>query len=498
MASYQIKQSSTAYPLVFLMVDSTDHVTGKTGLTPTVTLSKAGGSFASPAGAVSEISAGWYKVAGNATDTGTLGPLALHATGTAADPTDMLYEVVAHDVQDTVRLGLTALPNVASGSAGAIPTVGTGTAQISVSSGQVILQSGTGTGQLSFTSGVVKADMTAILATTLTETSGLLAGGFKKFFNVATPTGTLNSIPDAVAGATGGLFIAGTNAATTITTSLTTTFTGNLTGSVASVSGAVGSVTGAVGSVTGAVGSVTGNVGGNVVGTVASVVGAVGSVTGNVGGNVVGTVASVVGNVGGVAGTTQTFDALQTALNSAHGSGSWATATSVTVSDKTGFSLSASGLAAISAWTVNITGTLSGNVGGIAGTTTTLDALQTALNSAHGSGSWATATGFSTLDAAGVRTAVGLGSANLDTQFAALPTAAAVATAVFTTAMTEAYAADGSTFTLAQGMYMIFSTLAQFSITSTTLTTYKLDGTTPALVFTLDSATDPTSRTRAA
>lgn len=71
-------------------------------------------------------------------------------------------------------------------------------------------------------------------------------------------------LPSATAGATGGLFIAGTNAATTITTGLTTTFTGNLTGSV-------GSVTGAVGSVTGAVGSVTGNVGGNVTGSVGSV-----------------------------------------------------------------------------------------------------------------------------------------------------------------------------------------------------------------------------------
>ena len=40
---------------------------------------------------------------------------------------------------------------------------------------------------------------------------------------------------DAVPGATGGHFIAGTNAATTVTTALTTTFTGNLTGSVATV-----------------------------------------------------------------------------------------------------------------------------------------------------------------------------------------------------------------------------------------------------------------------
>jgi len=41
-------------------------------------------------------------------------------------------------------------------------------------------------------------------------------------------------LPSATAGATGGLFIAGTNAATTVTTSFTTTFTGNLTGSVGS------------------------------------------------------------------------------------------------------------------------------------------------------------------------------------------------------------------------------------------------------------------------
>lgn len=39
------------------------------------------------------------------------------------------------------------------------------------------------------------------------------------------------------------------------------------------------------------------------------------------------------------------------------------------------------------------------------------------LGTAHGAGSWETATGFSTLDANGVRTAVGLASANMDTQF---------------------------------------------------------------------------------
>lgn len=51
--------------------------------------------------------------------------------------------------------------------------------------------------------------------------------------------------------------------------------------------------------------------------------------------------------------------------------------------------------------------------------TDTLEAIRD-----RGDAAWATATGFSTLDAAGVRTAVGLASANLDTQIGTLATAA--------------------------------------------------------------------------
>jgi hypothetical protein len=106
---------------------------------------------------------------------------------------------------------------------------------------------GTGTGEIDITSGVVKSNVAQFLGTAITETSGQIAAAFTKFFNKSSPTGTINSIPDAVAGAANGLFIAGTNAATTVTTAFTTTFTGNLTGSVASVTGAVGSVTGNIG-----------------------------------------------------------------------------------------------------------------------------------------------------------------------------------------------------------------------------------------------------------
>ncbi len=78
-----------------------------------------------------------------------------------------------------------------------------------------------------------------------------LANGSSGFSNiyaaVDTEIGAIKTktdfLPSATAGAAGGLFIAGTNAATTITTGLTTTFTGNLTGSVGSVTGSVATLT---------------------------------------------------------------------------------------------------------------------------------------------------------------------------------------------------------------------------------------------------------------
>jgi hypothetical protein len=80
---------------------------------------------------------------------------------------------------------------------------------------------------------VTNANFVQYLGAALGGTAALVAAAITKFFNIATPTGTINSLPDAVPGATNGVFIAGTNAATTVTTSLTTTFTGNLTGTVA-------------------------------------------------------------------------------------------------------------------------------------------------------------------------------------------------------------------------------------------------------------------------
>ena len=91
------KQSSTNYPMNFFMADSGDHIAGKTGLEPTVTISKNGSSFTSPDGAVTEIGNGWYSLAGNATDRNTLGEFLLHAEATGADPADEKYTIESHD-----------------------------------------------------------------------------------------------------------------------------------------------------------------------------------------------------------------------------------------------------------------------------------------------------------------------------------------------------------------------------------------------------------------
>ncbi len=99
---------STARNRPILMVDSADHVTGKTGLTLTITVSKDGAAFATITPTVTELSSGWYNLALTTTHTNTLGALALHITSTGADPTDLADEV------------LTALPGDADANVAAI------------------------------------------------------------------------------------------------------------------------------------------------------------------------------------------------------------------------------------------------------------------------------------------------------------------------------------------------------------------------------------------
>jgi hypothetical protein len=84
----------------------------------------------------------------------------------------------------------------------------------------------------------------------------------------------------------------------------------------------------------------------------------------------------------------------------------------------------------------------------------------------------------------------------IDSNAVAASAASEIATAVYTGQMTEAYRAAGVAPTLAQAMFELVAHMGDSSISGTTKTLKKIDGTT-AKTFTLDSSTAPTSITEA-
>lgn len=102
-----ITQYST-YPRAFFMKDAADPTVGKTGLTITLTISKAGAAFAAPAGSIAEIGSGWYKVTLTNVDTNTAGDLLYHATASGADDTDFTDQVMSQEQADAIHIGSTA------------------------------------------------------------------------------------------------------------------------------------------------------------------------------------------------------------------------------------------------------------------------------------------------------------------------------------------------------------------------------------------------------
>lgn len=184
---------------------SADHVSPATGKTIAVVISKNGAAFANPsAGATNatEIASGWYYVDLSTTDTGTAGPLIVRGTCSGVDD----VEPPGFNVVNAHNAGFDGVPSVTAGASTGLPLAVdssgrvdvlkiNGTSQTARDIGaSVLLSAGTGAGQLDFTSGVVKANLAQILGTALTETSGLLAAAFKKFFNIATPASTMDSL----------------------------------------------------------------------------------------------------------------------------------------------------------------------------------------------------------------------------------------------------------------------------------------------------------------
>jgi len=99
-------RQSTAYNLMVFMTDSADRVSGKTGLTLTVTASKDGAAFGSISPTVTERGNGWYNLALTTAHTDTLGDLVIRATGTGADPSDLALQI--QPFIDTVATNLDA------------------------------------------------------------------------------------------------------------------------------------------------------------------------------------------------------------------------------------------------------------------------------------------------------------------------------------------------------------------------------------------------------
>lgn len=105
-----------------------------------------------------------------------------------------------------------------------------------------------------------------------------------------------------------------------------------------------------------------------------------------------------------------------------------------------------------------------------------------------------------------VGSVTGLTASNLDAtvssrlasaSYTAPPSAVQNATAVLTTQMTESYRANGTAPTLAQAQFETIGHLGESAISGTTKTVNKVDHSTAAETFTLDSATAPSSITRA-
>lgn len=287
-------------------------------------------------------------------------------------------ELDAVNYQDGVRFGLTALPNVVIGSAGALLTSGTGAAQLATSSGLVTLAGVTHTG----------AVIPTVSDVTTKTGYSLSTGGILAIWDALTSALT-------TVGSIGKLFVDNINA----TISSRSTYAGgDTTGTTTLLSRIASALTITAGNVTVGInndktgysllattglGNQTSNITGNLSG-------AVGSVTGNVGGNVVGSVASVTSAIVLPTIPTNWITAAGIAASSLNGKGDWnigktgyalsqgfpanfasmaiTVGGSVTVgtnSDKTGYSLVPT--TGLGNQTANITGNLSGSVGLVVG-----------------------------------------------------------------------------------------------------------------------------------
>jgi len=381
----------------------------------------------------------------------------LRIAATVSSVTDT--EVIWSDTKDLVidSAGLADATTVKVGPSGS------GTAQTARDIGaSVLLSAGTGTGQLDFTTGVVKSNATQIAGSAVSTTSAQIGVNVVNVGGTVQTAGDIYSYLTTNIGALGASLSAipktgfklasdGLAAITAWTVAITGNITGNLSGSIGSYTGntpQTGDAYARLGAPAGA--------------STAEDIAAVNAKTTNLPAAPASTT-NITSASGVTLATSQTF----TNTNSAN---------------QTGDSFARLGVA---------------GAGLVALGDTRIANLDAAVSSAVS----AATTAATQTTAGNIRAAVGLSAANLDTQIGDLPTNAELTTAItalLTTQMTEAYAADGTAPTLAQCLFLIQQSLHEFSISGTARTVKKLDGSTTAAVFTLNSATSPTSTTRTA
>jgi len=369
---------------------------------------------------------------------------------------------------------------ISTGTVGGVSVVGEVVAEFTVQASAAFTRIGAaGAGLTAITGVTLAASQPGVTIPTVTTLTGHTAQTGDAYARLGAPAGAslaadvaavkvdtaavkvkTDFLPSAAAGAAGGVFIAGTNAATSITTALTATFTGNLSGTVGGIAGttqtldalqAAQNAAHGAGSWATAVGFST---------HAAADVWAVGTRTLTSFGTLVADAAAAVwAAVSRTITGTVTLDATQGSYAPAKVSDiPTAAALSDAVWDEvlsghltagtTGNALNAAG-AAGDPWTTALPGAYgAGTAGKIIGdninATLSSRASQTSVDDLPTTAELATALGtaddatlaaiaaLNNLSAAGVRTAVGLASANLDTQLDALPTNAELATALGT------------------------------------------------------------------
>jgi hypothetical protein len=107
-----LKQSATPTIVLGPFLDETDGKTAESACSPVPKLSKNGAAFAarSDATAIAHMENGYYTCVFNATDTNTLGVLAIGGTGTGALPIRQDYLVVTADEWDRLHDTVGAVP----------------------------------------------------------------------------------------------------------------------------------------------------------------------------------------------------------------------------------------------------------------------------------------------------------------------------------------------------------------------------------------------------